>query len=126
MITDSILDSVKKRIGPSAEYDYYDPDIIMDINSVFNILTQLGVGPTAGFAISDRTDTWDDFMPEGAGLELVKSYMFLKVKLMFDPPLSSAVTQVMQDQIKELEWRINVTVDPGPKEESEEEIQNET
>ena len=125
MITDSILDSVKKRIGPSAEYDYYDPDIIMDINSVFNILTQLGVGPTAGFSISDRTDTWDDFIPEGAGLELVKSYVFLKVKLMFDPPLSSAVTQVMQDQIKELEWRINVTVDPGPKVEEPEEVQDE-
>ncbi len=110
---DSILNSIKKRIGPSAEYEYYDPDIIMDINSTFTILTQLGVGPEAGFSITGETETWDQFLPEGEQLELVKSYMYQKVRLMFDPPISSAVTQVIQDQLKEFEWRLNVAVDPG-------------
>lgn len=127
MITDSILDSVKERIGPSAEYDYYNPDIIMDINTTFMTLKQLGVGPKKGFTITDRSDTWDDFMPEGEMLEMVKTYMYMKVKLLFDPPLSSAVANVMQDQVKEMEWRLNAEVDPGQKDDEPvvEEIQNE-
>lgn len=127
-ITDSILDSVKKRIGPSAEYDYYDPDIIMDINSTFMILNQMGIGPEKPFSISDRMDTWDDFMPEGEIPELVKTYIYMKVKLMFDPPLSSSVATAMNEQIKEMEWRLNVAVDPGKTEEEPavEENQNET
>lgn len=83
----------------------------MHINSVFMVLTQLGVGPAEGFAIEDETSVWTDFIPEGVKLEAVKSYMFLKVKLIFDPPLSSAVMESYKRQIDEFEWRLNVAAE---------------
>ena len=109
---ESILTSIKKLLGITEEHDYFDPDLIMHINSVFMILTQLGVGPSEGFRIEDDTATWDEFIPEDQNLELVKSYMHLKVKLLFDPPLSSAVIESMKQMINEFEWRLNVAVDP--------------
>lgn len=108
----SILTSIKKMLGITEEYEHFDNDIIMHINSVFMILNQLGVGPTNGFSIEDKTAVWTDFIPESSQLELVKSYMYLKVKLLFDPPLGSAVIDVMNRQISEFEWRLNVAVDP--------------
>lgn len=111
---ESILTSIKKLLGIAEEYEHFDQDIIMHINSVFMILTQLGVGPRSGFAISDSAASWEDFLPErGAKLESVKSYMYMKVKLMFDPPTSSAVMESMNRMINEFEWRLNVAVDPG-------------
>lgn len=110
---DSILTSVKKIIGLTEEYDHFDPEIILHINSVFMILTQLGVGPSEGFFITDSSNTWNEFLPEGQNLEAVKSYMGLKVKLLFDPPSSSAVMEAMKRSIDEFEWRLNVAVDPG-------------
>lgn len=111
---ESILTSIKKMLGIEEAYTHFDADIIMHINSVLMILTQLGVGPANGFAIEDDTSTWIDFVPEAnsAQLHAVKSYIYLKVKLMFDPPLSSAVIESMNRQIAELEWRLNVAVDP--------------
>lgn len=109
---ESILTSIKKLLGIAEEYTHFDTDIIMHINSVFNILTQIGVGPSEGFFIKDDSASWADFLPEGARLELVKSYMYLKVKLMFDPPDRSAVMTANESMIKELEFRISVTVDP--------------
>lgn len=109
---ESILTSIKKLLGITEEHDHFDPDLIMHINSVFMILTQLGVGPSEGFRIEDDTATWDEFIPEDQNLELVKSYMHLKVKLLFDPPLSSAVIESMKQMINEFEWRLNVAVDP--------------
>lgn len=108
---DSILTSIKKLLGIAEEYEHFDNDIIMHINSVFMILTQLGVGPEEGFSISDKYTTWNDFIPEGQNLEAVKSYMQLKVQLMFDPPLSSAVMEAKNRMINELEWRLNVKTD---------------
>ena len=111
---ESILTSIKKMLGIDEEYTHFDADIIMHINSVLMILTQLGVGPAEGFMIEDDTSTWVDFMPEAnaAQLHAVKSYIFMKVKLIFDPPLSSAVIESMYRQIAEFEWRLNVAVDP--------------
>ena len=111
---ESILTSIKKMLGIDEAYTHFDPDIIMHINSVLMILTQLGVGPEEGFVIEDDTSTWINFIPEAnaAQLHAVKTYIYMKVKLMFDPPLSSAVIESMNRQIAEFEWRLNVAVDP--------------
>lgn len=110
---DSILTSIKKLLGITEEYDHFDADIIMHINSVFGILTQIGVGPTAGFYIKDKSAKWTDFLPEDAKLEMVKSYVYLKVRLLFDPPQASSLAEAIKNNAAELEWRISVTVDPG-------------
>ena len=109
---DSILTSIKKLLGITEEYENFDQDIIMHINSAFMILNQLGVGPKNGFLINDKSSTWDEFIPERSNLEAVTTYVHLKVKLMFDPPLSSTVIEAIKSQINELEWRLNVSVDP--------------
>lgn len=108
---DSILTSVKKMLGISAEYEHFDPDVIMHVNSTFMTLHQLGVGPSEGFSIIDEDSTWSDFVQEKKTIEAVKSYMYLKVRLLFDPPQSSAVLAAMERQIAEYEWRLNVEVD---------------
>ena len=104
---DSILASVKKMLGITEDYEHFDADLIMHINSVFMILTQLGVGPSKGFSIEDKSAVCGDFISTGSNLEAVKSYVYLKVKLLFDPPLSSAVMESMNRMISELEWRLN-------------------
>ena len=106
---DSILTSIKKLLGIDEAYTHFDSDLIMHINSVFMILTQLGVGPESGFSITDSDAVWSDFISNANSVEAVKSYIYLKVKLMFDPPLSGTVT----GSISELEWRLNVAVDPA-------------
>ena len=108
---ESILTSIKKLLGIEEEYTQFDNDIIMHINTVFLNLTQLGVGPTEGFLIEDDTATWYDFIGDSNQLQAVKSYMYLKVKLLFDPPFSSSVIESMNRMIAELEWRLNVAVD---------------
>lgn len=110
---ESILTSIKKLLGIPEDYEQFDADIIMHINSALFVLTQLGVGPSGGFSISDKTSVWTDFVPDMTKIESIKSYVYLKVRLMFDPPTSSAVIEAMNRQISEFEWRINVTVDPG-------------
>lgn len=107
-MSDSILTSIKKLLGIAEDYIHFDADIIMHINSVFMILSQLGVGSEKGFVISDAGAVWSDFLPEGANLEAVKSYMYQKVKLLFDPPSSSAVLDAMKRSVDEFEWRLNV------------------
>lgn len=108
---ESILTSIKKLLGISEEYEHFDADIIMYINSVFSILTQLGVGPPEGFSISDSDATWDEFLTEDPRLEMVKSYMGMKVKLLFDPPLTSSVMEAANRSISEFEWRLNVAAE---------------
>ena len=105
---DSILTSIKKLLGISEDYEHFDQDIIMHINSVFMILTQMGVGPAEGFRIEDDSTTWSDFTSDLKVLESVKSYMYLKVRLLFDPPTSSSVLDSTNRLISELEWRLNV------------------
>lgn len=121
---DSILMSVKKMLGVDPKYEYFDDDLIMHINSVFMILTQLGVGPKEGFVITDVNDTWTNFLGDDkTRLTAVKSYMHAKVKLLFDPPSSSAQLDSLNRVASEFEWRLNVAVDP-PQSESEVKIQN--
>lgn len=108
---ESILTSIKKLLGIAEEYEHFDEDIIMHINSVLMILTQLGVGPSEGFRIEDSSATWNNFIPDDVRLDSVKSYMHLKVKLLFDPPLSSAAIESMNRMISEFEWRINVAAE---------------
>lgn len=106
---ESILVSIKKMLGIDADYKQFDSDIIMHINSVLYVLTQMGVGPPNGFKIEGEYETWTDFISSSPKLESVKSYIYLKVKMMFDPPLNSAVIESMKQMINELEWRISVT-----------------
>lgn len=108
---ESILISIKKLLGLDKDYTVFDPDIIMHINSVFMILSQLGVGPSNGFRIEDKSNSWDEFITEDDNLDAVKSYIHLKVKLLFDPPLNSAVIEAMKQTINELEWRLNVNAE---------------
>lgn len=111
-IMESILTSIKKLLGITEDETHFDQDIIMHINSVFSILTQMGVGPVDGFVIRDSNSVWNDFIKDDTRLELIKSYVHMKVRLMFDPPASSTILQSINSLISELEWRISVTVDP--------------
>ena len=108
----SILTSIKKLLGIAEEDTSFDQDIIMHINTVFAILSQLGVGPANGFSIEDEGAIWSDYLGNAANLELVKSYIYMKVRSIFDPPTSSILADAMNKNISELEWRINITVDP--------------
>lgn len=109
----SILEDVKKMIGPSASYDAFDQELIIHINSVFSILKQMGVGPQdETFKITGTSEEWNDFFEDGENLEMVKTYVYLKVRMIFDPPQSSAVAEAFNRQISEFEWRLNVEVDP--------------
>jgi hypothetical protein len=116
----SILTSTKKILGIAEDYTVFDLDIITHINSAFSILTQLGVGPADGFMIDDATAVWTDFMAEDFQYNSVKSYDFLRVRQLFDPPSTSYLISAVERQIQELEWRLNVHreemewVDPDP------------
>ncbi len=112
-MNDSILTSTKKMVGIEADYTAFDLDIINHINTVFTVLTQLGVGPSLGFMIEDDTSTWSEFIGTDPRLNSVKTYVYLRVRLLFDPPTTSYLINAMQEQINMLEWRLNVTVDSG-------------
>ena len=109
--TNIILEDVKKQVGLIPEYDAFDDQLLMDINAAFATLHQLGVGPADGFTIEDEYTEWTDFVNDDAQLQAVKSYMYLKVKLRFDPPLSTAVIESTNRMIAELEWRLNVAAE---------------
>lgn len=110
-IPGSILDSVKKLIGFESDYTDFDIDIIMHINTVFSTLHQLGVGPEEGFMIEDNTATWDSFTDENKFINSVKTYVYMSVRLILDPPATSFAIEAIQTQIKELEWRLHVQQD---------------
>lgn len=107
-MNESILTSIKKLLGIAKEYTNFDTDIIIHINSVFMTLHQLGVGPTGGYRITGDTELWSSYISNESNLDAVKTYVYLKVKLVFDPPLSSAVMEANKQLINELEWRLNV------------------
>lgn len=126
----SILNSTKKILGIADDYTAFDLDIITHINTALSTLTQLGIGPTIGFMIEDESATWEDFITYSNIFQLnaVKSYVFLRVRLLFDPPTTSYLIDSMERQIQELEWRLNVNregtewVDPRPLLDDEEEF----
>lgn len=106
---ESILISIKQLLGIDEAETHFDMDVIIHINSVFSILKQMGVGPEEKFSIVDDKPVWSDFTGEDADYDEVKTYVYLKVKLIFDPPANSNVMNAMKEEIKELEWRLNVT-----------------
>ena len=116
----SILTSTKKVLGIAADYTAFDLDIITHINTAFSTLTQLGVGPAEGFMIEDADPVWADFFVDDLQYNSVKSYVFLRVRYLFDPPQTSYLIAATERQIQELEWRLNVHreedgwVDPSP------------
>lgn len=103
---DSILNSIKKLLGIPIEQENFDTDIIIHINSVFAVLHQIGVGPSTAFKITGDDDMWDSFTGTNLNIEDVKTYMYLRVRLLFDPPLSSSVLAAMERTVAELEWRL--------------------
>ena len=117
---DSILKSVKKVLGVEATYTAFDLDILIHINSVFSTLHQLGIGPEDGFAIEDDTAMWTSFLADDPRLNSVKTYVYLKVRMFFDPPQTSYLVDALDRQAKEFEWRLSVVrettawVDPDP------------
>ena len=107
-MNDSILDTIKRLLGIVPEYTQFDGDIIVHINSVFVILNELGAGPEECFAITGNTETWNQFTQNKKAMEMVKSNVYMKVRMMFDPPQSSMVVDAMQANVSELEWRIMI------------------
>ena len=108
---ESILTSVKKLLGIAEEYTQFDTDIIIHINTIFMALQQMGIGPKDGFSITDENDIWTDFMEDSILLNSVKTYMYLRVKLLFDPPLTSSTVDSFNKLISELEFRMNSKVE---------------
>lgn len=103
----SILKSTKKILGIDAEYTAFDLDILTHINSAFSVLNQLGIGPANGFMIEDDQITWDAFFGTDPRLNLIKTYVYLKVRMLFDPPNTSYLIDAQNKQIQEYEWRLN-------------------
>lgn len=99
-------------LGIEAEDTHFDLDIILNINSVLMLLSQIGIGPSGGIFISSNADVWSDLLGERTDLEAVKTYIYLKVKLLFDPPTSSFVLDSIERQITQFEWRLNVQSEP--------------
>lgn len=110
---DIILQSIKKPLGIAQEYTVFDQDIMMHINSVFLTLNELGVGPEAGYQLSNENAAWSEFIDDDPLLlGAVKSYVYQKVRLLFDPPSNAALLEALKASIQEFEWRMNVLVDP--------------
>lgn len=110
-MNESILNSIKKYLGIDQSYNHFDQDIIMNINAALSTLTQLGVGPSTGFSISSSTETWGDFIGSESRLEIIKQYVYLQTRMVFDPPSNSTVINAYNTLIEELKWRINAVAD---------------
>lgn len=108
----SILNTIKRMLGLEPDYTPFDTEILIHINSVFMVLQQLGVGPKDGFSITGPDEVWSDYISDTKNLEALKSYIYLRVKTVFDPPQSGTVMEAMKQQIDEYTWRLNVAVDP--------------
>lgn len=108
----SILLSIKKLLGLDRNYNAFDTDIIISINSVLNVLYQLGVSKEP-YYITDETETWEDYLGERKDLEMIKSFIYLRVRLLFDPPTTGVLHEAMERQASELEWRLNFEAEGG-------------
>jgi hypothetical protein len=119
-MSDSILTSIKKNLGVPEDYEVFDPDIILYINSAFATLNELGVGPAEGFMIEDKAAVWTTYLGTDPRLNSVKTYIQLRVRMLFDPPQTSYLVEAMKEQILQHEWRLNVVMehtiwtDPDP------------
>ena len=110
---DSILMTIRKLVCGNPYADHFDTDLLVHINACFSILNQLGVGPENGFVVTDETQSWSSYSDNDRVLNMVKTYVTLKVKKIIDPPLTSSVLEAMDKEISQLEWRLNVAVDPA-------------
>lgn len=110
---DSILMTIRKLVCGNPYADHFDTDLLVHINACFSVLNQLGVGPENGFVVTDETQSWSSYIADNYILNMVKTYVTLKVKKIFDPPLTSSVLEAMDKEISQLEWRLNVAVDPS-------------
>lgn len=115
---DSILNDIKKLLGITSEYNAFDRDIILHINSVLMALVQIGIGKK-GFIISTSYDTWDEFLDDAENLEAVKSYVALRVRMLFDPPTNSSVASSFENQIQMYEWRLYMEAESERRSENE-------
>jgi hypothetical protein len=115
MLEPSILTSTKKILGIHGDADTFDTDVLTHINAAFSVLSQLGIGPTDGFMIEDDTANWEDFLDsdDTRAISLVRTYIFLKVKMLFDPPSTSFLLEATQKQIDEAEWRLRAIQEEG-------------
>lgn len=116
MISKSILTETKQLLGIMPEVENFDQDIVVAINGAFMTLNQLGVGPDITYAITDATETWEDFLNEDSDVQSVKGYIYLKVRMFFDPPGNSFLVAAMERQIDEYEWRLNAQAERVAKE----------
>ena len=112
VMEESILISIKKVIGLASNDESFDEDLFMHINSAIDILRQLGVEIDPSFYLDDDMKTWDEMLPNSSKLQMIKTYLYMKVKKWFDPPQNGTTMDALNTSIAELEWRINVTVDP--------------
>lgn len=111
VVTESILDSEKKLLGLDADYDVFDDDLVIHINSIFGTLHQLGVGPSQQLVITDNTTTWGEYTTNSEEIYEVRTYVYLRLRLLFDPPSSGFVFSGIESQARELEWRLMVKAD---------------
>ena len=107
----SILNSIKKLLGITEEQTDFDMDIIIHINTTLTILNDLGVGPEEGFVIEDSSATWDEYITDRRKFDKIKTYVYLKVRLYFDPPQNASLKEAMEKQAAELEWRLNTSAE---------------
>lgn len=123
---DSILNTIKSTLSIEPECEDFDQELILHINSVFSVLTQLGVGPEEGFFIMDSSEKWSDFTEDMKRIQMLKTYIGLKVRLLFDPPTTSFAIESIKNAATEYEWRLNVECDkPKPIVEDTEEVTEE-
>lgn len=112
-MTKSILNSTKKLLGLPKDYDAFDQDVLIHINSAFSTLHQMGVGPETPYVVEDAEETWGMFIEDDTKIQSVKTYVYLRVRLLFDPPAHAFLLTAVQDQIKELEWRLTEQAEEG-------------
>ena len=111
---DSILSSVKAYLGIPETDNYFDDNLVIQINSIFSILRQLGCGPVEGYQIDGLSNSWDEFLQnEPEKLQVVKTYLAMRVRQIFDPPTTGTLMQALDRQVQEMEWRISTLCDPG-------------
>ena len=109
---ESILKTIKQLIGCPDDFEQFDLDLIVHINLAFAILTQLGVGPKEGYRITGQDNVWSEFEDDAQKLSLIKDYVYIKTRLLFDPPTSGSLMDSLKEQLKEMEWRLYMLYDP--------------
>ena len=108
----SILKTIKQLIGCPDDFEQFDLDLIVHINSAFATLTHLGVGPKEGYRITGADNVWSEFEDDAQKLSLIKDYVYIKTRLLFDPPISGSLMDSLKEQLKEMEWRLYMLYDP--------------